>query len=347
MLRKDLLKGLEACMLAIGGDSNYFVFMDRKLYSHNFNLTVCYDLPDEIADINITGEVKASELYNTLNKFSKDEVSVAQADNTLTLKCGRAKANITIRECDYGSAFRFAVKDDAWIDVPADFVSAFSCRIPKNTSKCSGVYVSGNYLYSTNSLHLARYQFKDTEFPAFWLSEKNVDILTKLKDIRQLQVTDKAVVVKTDNATYAFSLLTTSNYPIAPISKLLSEDYSDSDVRGVIPSAVYDAVDRATQFGVRLEADTVAKLTFSEENITVYSECSNGNYSESIDWTEKPVMDKPLTVYVGGAVFSYLSKRATKFYLSKNNREIPRLFLENDNTVYLISTFDIKNKIGR
>ena len=67
----------------------------------------------------------------------------------------------------------------------------------------------------------------------------------------------------------------------------------------------------------------------------------------AIAQAKKPVMDKPLTVYVGGAVFSYLSKRATKFYLSRNNREIPRLFLENDNTVYLISTFDIKNKIGR
>ena len=341
MLRRDLLRCLEACMSAVESDSNAFIFLNKKIYSHSYGLTICHELQTDIADLDIDGEVKATELFNTLNKFSKDEVSVVQKDNLLILKCGRAKAELSLKECDYSSVLKDLSDGLTWIDAPADFITAFGCRIPKNTSKCSGVYVDGEYLYSTNVLHLARYHFTDAKLPPFWLPEKSIDILTKLKNITKISVTDTNLHVKTDDAIYSFLVLISTNYPIAPISRLLSEDYKDTDIKGTLPQELFNAIDRATQFGIRLEADIVTRLTFSEDNIEVYSERSTGKYSETVDWEEKPTISEPLTIYVGGSVSNYLSKRATKFYLSKVNREIPRLFLESDNTVYLISTFDI------
>jgi hypothetical protein len=124
--RKELQTALEIVKPGLANrevieQANSFAFMDDRLVTYNDEISISHP----ISGLEITGAVKADELYKFINKVKKDELEFELTDNEIVLISGRSKAGFAIQ-----SEIKLPIKDigniGKWKALPDDFMSKIS-----------------------------------------------------------------------------------------------------------------------------------------------------------------------------------------------------------------------------
>jgi hypothetical protein len=110
-----------------------------------------------------------------------------------------------------------------------------------------------------------------------------------------------------------------------------------------------DAVNRAAALSQNIESFDTVKLTFTKDNIEVFSQRPSGKYTENVQW-EKPFKKdiSPISIYVDYSMIQNGIKYSKSFYLKntvvqeKIKTRVVFELIENKELrgIQLISTFD-------
>jgi DNA polymerase III sliding clamp (beta) subunit (PCNA family) len=98
--KTDLLAALETVKPGLASkettieQSTSFAFMNDRIVTYNDEISISHP----VEGLEITGAVNANELYNLLAKLKKEEIEIDVENSELHLKCGKAKAGLTLQE---------------------------------------------------------------------------------------------------------------------------------------------------------------------------------------------------------------------------------------------------------
>lgn len=354
--RKALIESLKMAMPAIetgkptlqGADA--FVFHDGKIFSYNDSIAVYAPLDTTgLVDEDVEGAVHADEFFKVISKFSGDEINFAvTGNNTWVLKCGKAKAEMTLMDFDFTSRLQGVTPDEkAWIKLPDDFVSGIgACKMATNKTPLAGIYIRGDIIASTDGYQINKFQMKKADLPTVWISDSSANELLKINGLSDIQLQGTwAHFRSSDGTVFSIKTLQVDKFPYEKLVSLLDAGKpEDGDFHSTFPLELFEAIDRANSFAIDLSEHSAVRLVISSQHIEVSSERASGKYLEEVSWgQELKEAVEPMTVYVDATMMSFMSKRSLEFYLkkmkSKSGKIIPRLLFVSDSSCHLMTTF--------
>ena len=96
-----------------------FAFMDDKVVTFNDEISISHKL----TGMNLTGAVKAEELYKFLAKVKTEEIELTTVENEIRIKSGKAKVGLTI-ESEIKLPLSELGEITKWSKLPEDFLSS-------------------------------------------------------------------------------------------------------------------------------------------------------------------------------------------------------------------------------
>ena len=346
---KLAMPGIESGNVVLQG-SDSFVFHDGKLFTYNDSIAVLVPIEQiGLVGEDIEGVVHAKELYNVVSKFTNDEITFSVNDNkTWTLKCGRAKVELTLIDFDFKTRFDgVSPTEENWIDLPENFMEALGiCKMVTNKTAIAGIYVRDDNMLSTDGYQINLCTL-GKELPKFWISDSSVAELIKLNKLKQVQIGRTWVHFKTtEDVILSVKTLNDINYPYDKVMALMkSSTPKDDTFTATFPEGLFPAVERADSFSFDLLDQSVVRLILSNDGIEVSSERNSGKYVENIPWEaplENPIKE-PIKVFVNAGMMGSMVVHSLKFYLmnlkAKNGTIIPRLLFVSPSSRHLMATF--------
>lgn len=358
--KKQLLESLKMCMPGIETGSNTiqgadsFIFHDGKIFTYNDNISVTVPVLQEgLLEEGLEGCVKAEEFFKIISKFPSDEIKFSvKEDGSWLLKCGKAKAEMTLLDFDFESRINTITPDgENWINLDEEFILGIgSCKMSVNKTQISGIYFSDNDVISTDGNQMNCYVMSKTKLPGFWISDNSANELLKLKKLTAMQIQGPWVHFKSEDGTI-FSIKTLQGqYPYKTIKNVIdTSDPEKAILHAKFPKELFNAIDRAVSFSIDISEHSAVRLTISKEKIEVSSERSSGKYNEKVSWDEEIDSDfEPFTVYVDAQMMEFVAQRTVEFYLLKgpvrNGKSLPRLLFVTESSKHLLSTLDAREE---
>jgi len=288
---KKALPGIDAgSSVIIGADT--FIFTNGNIYTYNNDIGVTVHLDATIKDL--TGSVRAMELYALLNKLKEQVLKIQVLEDRWILKSGNARIEIMYINSDvYNYISKLFEEELEWKAVPEAFFELAKLGIFQgNTSTLSGICVKDNMMMSTDEQRIQFSTFEPSMESSFWISDSSMKELLKMDGIKEYALAKNQSWIHfrtSDDVIFSCKLLQQEAYPFAKIKKIVDGHVlEDGDVSGVLPSILQEVVEKASVFSINVESFAVVKLTFSSDGIEVYAERSAGNYSEKVPWEVKP-----------------------------------------------------------
>ena len=355
--KKELVESLKACMPGIetgtavlqGADS--FVFHNGNIFSYNDTISVNVPITSNgLLEEKIEGCVKAEEFFKIVSKFPSDEIKFSVTENgNWLLKCGKAKAEMTLLNFDYESRLKnIAPNDEAWIDLDDEFLLGIgTCKMSSNKTQVSGIYVEGNDIISTDGNQMNCYTMKKTSLPKFWISDNSANELLKLKKLVSMQLQGTWVHFKSENGTlFSIKTFQAEGFPYQQVKNIMDTSNPEkATLHAKFPKDLFSAIDRAVSFSIDISEHSAVRLTISSSKIEVSAERSSGKYSEKVAWDEAIKTEfEPFVVYVDAQMMQFVCQRTVEFYLLKgpvrNGKTLPRLLFVTDASRHLLATLD-------
>lgn len=353
--KKQLVESLKACMPGIetgsavlqGADT--FVFHSGKIFTYNDVISVTVPITSEdLLSEGVEGCVKAEEFFKVVSKFPSDEIKFTVTEKgTWLLKCGKAKAEMTLLNFDFETRLKnIAPQEDGWTDLTDDFAFGIGvCKMAVNKTQLAGVYVCGKDICSTDGNQINICEMKETELPTFWISDNSADELLKLKKVVAMQLQGNWAHFKAEDGTmFSIKTLQAEAFPYDKLKNIVStSDTSKSLLHHKFPKDLFNAIDRAVSFSIDISGHSAVRLVISKDKIEVSAERNAGKYSEKVAWEEAIEQDfEPFTVYVDAGMMQFVAQRTVEFYLLKgpvrNGKQLPRLLFVTDSSAHLLST---------
>lgn len=358
--KKELVESLKMCMPGIETGSNTiqgadsFIFHNGKIFTYNDNISVTVPVnQDGLLEEGIEGCVKAEEFFKIISKFPSDEIKFTVTEKgTWLLKCGKAKAEMTLLDFDFESRINSITPEENWTDLNEDFIQGIGfCKMSANKTQVSGIYFSGKDIISTDGNQMNSYTLKEVELPAFWISDNSANELLKLKNLIGMQLQGPWAHFKAEDGTiFSIKTLQSQNYPFERIKNVIDvSDPAKATLHARFPKELFNAIDRAVSFSIDISEHSAVRLVIAKDKIEVSSERSSGKYSEKISWEEDIDSDfEPFTVYVDAGMMEFVAQRTVEFYLLKgpvrNGKTLPRLLFVTESSKHLLSTLDKKDE---
>lgn len=355
--KKELFESLKVCMPGIETgsvvlkDADCFIFHNGKIFTCSENIAVAVPINQEgLLEEGIEGCVKADEFFKVVSKFPSDEIKLTiTEDGSWLLKCGKAKAQITLLDFDFESRLNnIKISEKSWQSLTDDFSAGLAvCKMTANKTQLSGIYIEGDDIVSTDGNQMNCYTITHANLPRFWISDNSAAELLKLKKLVAVQLRGSWVHFKTeDDIVFSVKTLQADSFPYQKVKSVIdTSDPEKAELHAKFPKNLFSAIDRAVSFSIDISERPAVRLVISNEKIEVSSERSTGKYHEKVAWEEK-IQDKiePFTVYVDALMMEFISQRTVEFYLLKgpvrNGKSLPRLLFVTNSSKHLLATLD-------
>lgn len=167
MKREELLKALEIVKPGLASreileQSNSFAFMNGYVVTYNDELSICHP----VEGLNITGAVRAEELYQLLNKLRKEDIEIEISGAELLVKSGRAHAGIVVQS-EIKLPLEEIGKIGDWKPLPDTFAVGIKFTLPStgkdlsnNRLTCLHIRTDG-LLEASDNYRITRYRVAD------------------------------------------------------------------------------------------------------------------------------------------------------------------------------------------
>lgn len=346
--KMEFLKKLGLCMSGIekgnpilqGADS--FIFHNNRIFAYNDVISVSVPIEDtDMLSNGLEGAVSAEEFYKIISKMPNEEIRFEAGDKSWTLRSGKAKAELALIEFDYERRLNEIHISDDWIELSDDFFTGLSvCRMARNATPLSGIFVKGDSIMSTDGYRINRFTV-NCKLPEFWISDKSLAELLKFDKLNKIQSEGSSnwVHFKSENdVVFSLKTLVTAKYPFDKCIELLDDVDLNSLIRGKFPSGIKGAIERASVFNMNLEQHSAVKMVIGGEGVEVVSENATGNYSEMVAWDDGKKDYEEMAIYVDTEMIVSSSDKTLEFYLQVLDNRPPRLYFKTDSSLHLMST---------
>mgnify|MGYP000971985451 CR=1 FL=1 len=269
--------------------STSFAFMGNRVVTYNDEISISHP----IDELDITGAVRAEELYKLLAKLSQDEIEIEIGENELVLSAGKAKAGLTLQ-----TEIRLPLLDMSeitdWKPLPEGFIGALEFCIPSASSDMSRpiltcLHIRGNgIIEASDNFRLS--SIKTDPMPvnkAFLLPANNAKELIKFP-ILEMAEGEGWVHFKTEEGT-VFSM------------RIFEGTFPDVDAAGILnvtgpevtfPQSLPDILERASIFARRdYSLDEEVTVTIENKKLQVDGKSEYGWFNEkaNIKYDGEPI----------------------------------------------------------
>ena len=305
MKKAELIKALEAVRPGLANkemieQSTSFAFMKDRVVTYNDEISISYP----ISGIDLTGAIKAEELYAFLSKAKTEDIEVKITDAEIRLKAGRAKAGFTLQAeitltlDEIGGTTNWKPVPDGLLDA-IKFVS-FGCSTDMSRPVLTCVNVTGSgCIEGGSNTRLTRY-YADVlpqGMPPFLLP------VTSAKQLVKYAATKMAwgkgwIHFKTKEGCVFSCRVIEEAYP--DISAILAVEGTEFQ----FPKTIDDILDRAAIFAVKNDpndGDIIVsleknKIILSSKNVSGWvEESANIRYKEeNVSFLINPIFLKEI-----------------------------------------------------
>lgn len=159
--KNDLILAFEAVRPGLGRrevieQSTSFAFIDNHVCTYNDEIAVRFPLK-----LNITGAVRADELYKFINKISADEIEITQTENEIQLKAGRSKAGMKMDAEIRLPLDELGEYEGKWTKIPETLIPALKMAFPVSSTdmskpKLTCININGKYVTASDGFRIMR-----------------------------------------------------------------------------------------------------------------------------------------------------------------------------------------------
>lgn len=161
--------------------STSFAFLDDRVVTFNDEISLSHP----VEELELTGAVRAEELYGFLNRIKGDEIQMRVTDNELLLKAGRSKAGLTF-EADIVLPLDEVNEEKEWHDLPEEFTHNLMF-IKDSASRDMGrrvltcVHVTEKLLETSDSFQIMRLYQEGWPFDNYLIPAENISEIHKVE----------------------------------------------------------------------------------------------------------------------------------------------------------------------
>ena len=161
--------------------SNSFAFLGDRVVTYNDELSLSHP----IEGLDLTGAVRAQELYEFLRRSKADEIQLKISDRELLLKAGRSKAGLTL-QADIVLPLDEVGQEKEWIDLPEEFThnlmfikDSASRDMSRRVLTC--VHVTQNRLETSDGFQIMRLYKEGWPFENYLIPAENIPEIHKVE----------------------------------------------------------------------------------------------------------------------------------------------------------------------
>ena len=276
--------------------STSFAFMKDKVVTYNEEISISHP----VKDLNLTGAVKAEELYKLLSKITKDEVSFEVGEDKIILKSGRAKAEFILQ-----SEIILPLEDVGeiknWKPLPDDFLKNLKFTVPcvgKDSTRpiLNSVHVTEKGIVEASDGYRIT-QCKGSEIPVgeFLLGASAVVNVIQFQPI-DIAEGEGWVHFQNKNGAVLSCRVFEDNY----VNTDSFIQQADKGVEVKFPEEMIEALERARVFSKRDHyLEELISVSIGEKIVKLQSESDGGKFEEKIkiDYQGDPI-DFSITPYI-------------------------------------------------
>jgi len=273
--------------------STSFAFMGGRIVTYNDEISISHPIPE----MDITGAVKADELYQLLNKIKAKEVSIAIVENELRIKAVKARAGITLQ-----SEIQLPLEElgdiGKWKKCPALLRQAmqftmFSCSTDNSKPKLTCVHVmKEGRVESCNNFRLTQFMLGEkVPIDDFLIPVNSVKALVGYNFTYMAQG-QGWVHFKTDEDTIFSCRVFDEEYPdVSPLFDVPGEPFK-------LPATLLELLDKAAVFSKREHfLDEVVEITITADGkLKIRSQDDIGWFEEETAMGEGTWKDLTITI---------------------------------------------------
>jgi DNA polymerase III sliding clamp (beta) subunit (PCNA family) len=296
--RNELVKALEAVKPGLADrelieQTTSFAFIGDKVVTYNNEISLSYP----IEGLDITGAIKADELYKLLTRLRKDEIELELEGKQILLKCGRIKAGLAIQ--DEIKLPLEEIKDiGRWRTLPENFIKAltFSSHAASNDYSrplltCIHINKDG-YVEATDNFRICKYELKGN-----WVLDNTLIPVNNVKEVIKMNPSNVAKgkgwihFMNEEGCNLSCRIFQDDTYVnFDDLLKVQGEEI-------VFPNLILDTLERATIF-----TNTCVDIHIKENKIRIkssnetswFEETLNIRYENEIDISITPELFKDI-----------------------------------------------------
>ena len=162
--KEQLKKALETVKPGLAGkeiieQSTSFAFMGDRVVTYNDEISISHP----VEGLNLTGAIRAEELYQLLSKLKREEIEVEITDTEVILTSGKMKAGLILQ-----SEIKLPLDEigeiSKWKSLPDNFAEAVqfvasSCSSDMSRAILTCVHIVSNQCEASDAYQIAQFQF--------------------------------------------------------------------------------------------------------------------------------------------------------------------------------------------
>lgn len=305
--------------------STSFAFMDGKVVTYNDEISISHP----VKGLDLTGAIKAQELYQFLGKIKQDEIDIDWDDSQVKITAGRAKVGLILQ-----NEVRLPVEEigkiGTWKPLPDKFIEGVQfCRnsCSKDMSRpvltCVHVKKDGTVIGSDGYRLTVYAMLQEMPITAFLIPATSINELLKYK-ITQIARGEGWIHFKTEDDTIFSCRVFEDNYPdVSGIPKFEGQKIQ-------LPKKMREALERAEIFAKReFSIDSEVTVTIEEGQMLITAHADSGWFEEVIRIRYK---DTPIQFQAHPSFLAEMLDKVNDCELGQD-----RMKFEGDNWVHVVA----------
>jgi DNA polymerase III sliding clamp (beta) subunit (PCNA family) len=258
--------------------STSFCFLEGNVVTYNDELSISSPVPN----LEITGAVQATELYQLLKKLKQDDLELTVTENEIQLTSGKTKAGLTL-QTEIKLPLSEVERKSKWKTLPENFKDALrfavtSCSrdMSKPVLTCVHVNAEG-FIEGCDNYRVARWTL-EAEFPTgtFLIPQSSVLELLKLDPVKVALDSGWVHFITEDKTTMSCRIID-NKFP--DTGKL----FGVSGVEITLPEGISDVLDRAMVFSKRdTVLDEAITIILEKNKLRIESKSETGWFKEEV-----------------------------------------------------------------
>ena len=257
-----------------------FAFIEGRVVTYNDEISVSHP----IKDLEITGTIRAEELYKFLGKIKEEEIDVNYTESEIVLKCGRATTGFAITKEILLPLKEEISEKGKWKTIPTDFCeamnfAAMSCSSDMTNPKLICVHVNQKgYIEGSDNFRIVHYIIDELPVETFLIPASSAKIVIKLNPTK-ISEGNGWVHFKTTEGTVISCRVFKETY--VDSSQYIKPPKNGKTIK--LPETLSDVLDKAIIFAKREQtSDEVVEINIQEKKLTVESKSDFSWFKESI-----------------------------------------------------------------